>query len=97
MSGAPIAPQKGTTMSTDDLWITTRITEIKRRNPLVSEAVSVRMGKLINGQLSERPLSPLELAKVADALIEDMIPTPPKADSKGILLNDFFLISHFRD
>lgn len=59
-----------------------RITEARRSHSLVTEAVSARMEELLKGELSERQLPPLELTKVARALIEDMVPAPPKAEAK---------------
>ena len=69
-------------MSTDDHWITTRITEARTRHPLVTEAVSSRMAELLKGQLSEQQLSQMDLTSVARALIADMVHAPPKADAK---------------
>lgn len=40
------------------------------------------MEKLLNGQLSERQVPTVELTSIATALIADMAPTPPKAETK---------------
>lgn len=69
-------------MSNDDHWITTRITEARKCHPLVTEAVSARIDQLLTGQLSERQLPSTELTSVAMALLEDMVPAPPKAEAK---------------
>lgn len=66
-------------MSNDDNWITNRSIEARDRSLLVTEAVSARIDQLLKGQLSERQLPSTELARVAKALIADMVPTPPKA------------------
>lgn len=69
-------------MSTDDLWITVRITETRKHHPLVIEAVSSRMEEMLKGQLSERQLPRGELTNIATTLIADMVPAPPKTDAK---------------
>ena len=69
-------------MPNDAQWITTRVTEARKLHPSVTEAVSVRIAQLLMGPLTERQLSPTELAKVASALIVDMVPAPPKAEAK---------------
>ena len=69
-------------MSTDDDWITTRITEARTLHPLVTEAVSSRIAELLKGQLSEQQLSHVDLTSVAKALIANMVPAPPKTDAK---------------
>jgi hypothetical protein len=69
-------------MSNDDHWITTRITDALQRHPLVTEAVSARVDQLLTGQLSERQLPSTELASLAKALIEDMVPAPLAVDAK---------------
>ncbi len=69
-------------MSTDDDWITTRITKARTRHPSVTEAVSSRMAELLKGQLSEQQLPQMGLTSVARALITDMVPAPPKTDVK---------------
>ena len=66
-------------MSTDDSWITTRITEARKHHSEVTDAASARIEELLNGQLSERQLPQAELKTVAAALIADMAPVPPKA------------------
>ncbi len=75
------ASQKGIRMPKDDQWITTRVAEARKYHPLVTEAVWGRIGPLLNGELSERPLPPARLTAVAKALIADMAPAPPRAEA----------------
>jgi hypothetical protein len=69
-------------MSNDDHWRITRVSEARKRHPLVTEVVSARMDKLLKGQLSEGPLTSTELASVASELIAEMVSAPPKAEAK---------------
>lgn len=69
-------------MPTDNLWITARITDNRKRHPSVTEAVSTRLQELLKGQLSERQLTQVELGNVAIALIEGMAAASPKAEVK---------------
>ena len=69
-------------MSNDEHWITTRITEVKKLHPLVTEAVLARIGQLLKGQLSERQLRPTQRKSVAGALIADMFPVPSNPESQ---------------
>lgn len=69
-------------MPNDDQWMTTRVAEAREKHPLVTEAVSARIAPLLNGELSERPVSPARLTAVARALIADMAPAPPKVEAK---------------
>ena len=68
-------------MSNDIDWIAARITEALKVHAPVTEAVSARLEKLLNGQLSERQLRTTELTEVARALIADMVPSS-KAEAK---------------
>lgn len=69
-------------MSNDDHWIRTRISEVRKLHPLVTEAVSSRMAEALESLLSEPKLSQTELATLASALIVDMMPEPPKTNSR---------------
>jgi hypothetical protein len=40
------------------------------------------MGEVLEGHLSEQQLSQTELTRLASALIADIVPKPPKTDSK---------------
>jgi hypothetical protein len=46
----------------------------------VTEAVSTRLDKLLNGQISEHSLRPIELAEIANDLIADMMPAASSKD-----------------
>ena len=70
-------------MSYDDHWVTTRITEVKKFHPLVTEAVLAQIVQLLEGQLSERQLTPAERKSVAGALIADMVPVPSNAEAQN--------------
>ena len=69
-------------MPNDVHWITARIAEARKRHASVTEAVSARIEKLLNGQLSERQVPSAKLTSIATALIADMVPTQPKAETK---------------
>ena len=69
-------------MSNDAHWIMARIAEARRRHVSVTDAVTVRIADLLNGQLSERRLSSTELTNVARVLIEDMVTASAKAETK---------------
>ena len=66
-------------MSSNDLWITTRITEARENNPSVTNAASARIEELLSSQLSERQLTQAELKSTAATLIVDMASISPKA------------------
>ncbi len=66
-------------MSTDSSWITTLIAKARKHHPSMPGAVSTRIEGLLDGQLSERQLTPAELKSAAAALIADTVPVPPKA------------------
>ena len=66
---------KGASVADDARWIKDRITEARKVRSSLTEAASSGMEKLLNGQLSERQLSPAELARVAKALLAAMAPT----------------------
>lgn len=63
-------------------WVTARITAARKLHASVTEGVSARMAQLLTGPLTERQLSPTELAKIASALITDMVPVLPTAKTK---------------
>ena len=68
-------------MSNEEHWVTTRITEVSKHNPLVTQAVSASIEQLLKGPLSERQLPSAELKSVAGTLIADMVPDPPKPEA----------------
>lgn len=63
-------------------WITARIAEARNRHTSIPDSVAVRLKDLLAGRLSERQLPPTELSNIADALLTDMVPTPPRAGLK---------------
>ena len=69
-------------MSNEVHWITARVAEARKRHASVTDAVSVRIEKLLKGQLSQRQLPAGELSSIAGALIADMDPASPKAETK---------------
>ena len=69
-------------MSNEEHWVTTRITEVSKLHPLVTEAVLDRIDQLLKGPLSERHFPAGERKSVAAALITDMVPDPPKAEKQ---------------
>ncbi len=69
-------------MSDDVRWITARIAEARQRRGSVTDAVSARMERLLKGQLRNQRIPSGELAKLARKLIADMVPAPPKAETK---------------
>lgn len=68
-------------MPNDDHWLTSRVDEARGHHPLVTEAVLARIVPLLTGEFSERSLPAARLAAVAQALIADMAPAPPKAEA----------------
>jgi len=69
-------------MATDDQWIATIVGKAREIHASVTEAVSARIDQLLKRSLSERQLPPTELKGVAKALIADMVPVPPKTETK---------------
>lgn len=69
-------------MSNDDDWTKRRILEARVGHTTVTEAVSARIGVLLNGKLAEGQLSSTELAELASLLCTEMVPAPLKADAK---------------
>lgn len=67
-------------MTNEEDWIAIRIAEAFQENALVTEAVSIKMYKLIKGELSERKLSPKDLSIIAKGLINDMAPHSSNMD-----------------
>lgn len=69
-------------MTKDTEWITARVAEARQLHASVTEAVSLRIAELLTGPLIEGQLSTTDLAKVASALITDMVPGPPTPKAK---------------
>ena len=65
---------KGTEMNaeTDD-WMDKRVSEARgARKAAVTDAVAIRITRLLNGKLGEVPLTPKKLADTAKELLGDM-------------------------
>lgn len=69
-------------MKTDIDWIKARIIEAQKGHESVTEAVTIRVEKLLSGELSERSLSSTKLTNIAKDLIEDMTPASTKMEAK---------------
>ena len=69
-------------MKTDGDWIKTRIIEAQKGHESVTEAVTLRVAKLLDSELSERSLSQTKLANIAKQLIEDMTLASSKTEAK---------------
>ncbi len=66
-------------MSAHSPWAATLIAEAQKLHPSVTGAVSTRIEGLLDGQLSERLLTPAELRSAAVALIADTA-VPPETE-----------------
>jgi len=80
------SPQRGSPrriqMPSDIQWIAARIAEARKKHDSVTDAVSVRMEKLLSSELSEQPLSTTELKKIAELLLADMLPASSDTEAK---------------
>jgi hypothetical protein len=61
-------------MQSNVQWIAARIVEARKNHDSVTDAVSVRIEKLLGGELSEQPLSTTKLSVIAKLLVADMVP-----------------------
>lgn len=70
-------------MCSEEDWIDKRLSEARRvRKAAVTDAVAIRMTRLLKGKLGEAPLTAKELAETAKALIADMAtPDVPEGQS----------------
>jgi hypothetical protein len=80
MRGSQRFPEKEeeSDISKDLDWITTRVAKARKACPTVTEAVSTRVEELLRGELAERELSGAKLKSIAEALMADTVPQPPK-------------------
>jgi hypothetical protein len=62
-------------MLNDSRWLKACIAKARKNHDSVTDAVSVRMEKLLGGELSEQPLSTTKLSNIAKSLVADMVPT----------------------
>jgi len=69
-------------MPSDVQWIVARIVEARKDHDSVTDAVSVRMEKLLGGELSEQPLSTTKLSNIAKLLVADMVPASSDTEAK---------------
>lgn len=69
-------------MPSDVQWIAARIAEARKNHDSVTDAVSVRMEKLLGGELSEQPLSTTKLSSIAKLLVADMVPALSDTEAK---------------
>jgi len=69
-------------MPSDIQWIAARIAEARKNHDSVTDAVSVRMEKLLGGELSEQPLSTTNLTSIAKLLLADMVPASSDTEAK---------------
>ena len=63
-------------------WIKSRIADARKLHASVPDAVSVRVSQLLTAALTERQLPSTELAKIASALIADMLSAEPTPEGK---------------
>ena len=63
-----------------DQWVSPLLKAARKDNSLVAEAVFARLEILLEGQLSERDLTPTNLKAVATQLIGDTVPKPPEPE-----------------
>ena len=70
-------------MCSEEDWGDKRFSEARRvRKAAVTDAVAIRMTRLLRGKLGETPLTAKELAETAKALIADMAtPDVPEGQS----------------
>lgn len=59
---------------TDNQWVSALLEAAQQNHQLVAGGVFDRLELLLNGQISERDLTPTNLRAVANQLIEDMLP-----------------------
>lgn len=69
-------------MPDDVQWIAARIAKCRKNHDSVTDAVSVRMQKLLSGELSEQPLSTTKLTSIAKLLVADMVPVSSNTKAK---------------
>ena len=69
-------------MPSDVQWIAARIAEARKDHDSVTDAVSIRMEKLLGGELSEQQLSTTKLSSIAKLLVADMVPASSDTEAK---------------
>jgi len=70
-------------MCSEEHWFDKRLSEARRvQKAAVTDAVAIRMTRLLKGKLGEAPLTAKELAETANALIAGMAtPDVPEGQS----------------
>ena len=63
-----------------DQWVSSLLEAAKKDNLMVADGVVARLEILLEGQLSERDLTPTNLKAVATQLIGDTVPKPPEPE-----------------
>ena len=63
-----------------DHWVSVLINEVRISNPSATDGVLAQLELLLNGQISERELTQMDLKTIAKQLIADMIPKPPEPE-----------------
>lgn len=59
-------------MSSEDHWITARVSEARARHTSVTEAVSSRIAEELKGKFGDQPVSQKDITTLANQLIADM-------------------------
>ena len=75
-----MAIEPESTKDSGDQWVSSLLKAARKDNPLVADGVFVRLRILLEGQLSERDLTPTNLKTVATQLIGDTVPKPPEPE-----------------
>ena len=69
-------------MADDESWTVKRVAAARKERDLVTETVAKKVEKLLAGPL-QQPHSPTELARIASALLADMVSVSPKGEAKA--------------
>ena len=75
-----MAKEQKSTSDSGDQWVSSLLKASRENNPLVADKVFARLEVLLQGQLSERDLTPANLKAVANQLIGDTVPKPPESE-----------------
>ena len=75
-----MAIEPESTKDSGDQWVSSLLKAARKDNPLVADGVFARLRVLLEGQLSERDLTPTNLKTVATQLIGDTVPKPPEPE-----------------
>ena len=63
-----------------DQWVPSLLKAAQKDNPLVADEVFARLEILLEGQLSERDLTPTNLKVVATQLLGNTVPKPSELE-----------------